>query len=81
MYTLDIVCVPSGEGLELRPVYRCILYLTQLLFMSKLSQQCTRVYMSSTGTVREMLGLHPCEIVEVNASQHPDHLVHGNTCA
>jgi hypothetical protein len=32
-------------------------------------------YDNHRGAVRDMLGLHPYEIVEVNPSQHPDHLV------
>jgi ankyrin repeat protein len=32
-------------------------------------------YDNHRGAVRDMLGLHPYEIVEVNPSQHPDHLI------
>ena len=37
---------------------------------------CGSGTLSTPGTVREMLGLHSYDIVEINPTQHPDHLVH-----
>lgn len=55
--------------LGIRPIFSLLTYDHRQTCM------CTLICLLNTGTVREMLGLHPYEIVEVNPSQHSDYLV------
>ena len=52
------------------------MYIMPAKYMLYVHQAQTNGYnINSLGTVRDILGLHPYDIVEVNPSQHPDHLV------